>query len=524
VKPKSAIVALLVTVLVLASFAFSATAFAAGKKVKPALNLDHGANGSSAAAVEPVRWTDEELTLSNAHYTEGQSIPYRIVFTGLNPGATYSVEISFFITKNGKHAVDFLTSVDRIGGSVNPCAGISVCEEAPGFSIPDYPVSPSETGAYFNKLEAFEGNQMFSAYNSVITGAFYTASGDENSAGDSSARIFVNFRPLRSTAVMAWGAHIASWLDWGSGNTAAGLANFPYRVSLATFERNDVGAQTHRANASAVAQPPENGTLTVVKVVVNNDGGTKQVSDFRLFVNGAQVTSGQTLTLAPGQYTVSESADAGYAASFSASCAGGIVTVASGANTTCTITNDDVVPPATGTLVVNSLVLNDDGGTYDVPDFILFAGDTHVVDGVPIVLDVGTYAISQSGPAGYATSFLLACLGTGTVTIAEGETTTCNVVNDDIAPEFIIVTHVINDNGGLLTSENFMMLVAGTDVSIPIFPGEENGLAVTLDAGVYSVDEADSFGYAKTFGPDCSGTIGIGEVKTCVITNDDPAP
>ena len=43
--------------------------------------------------------------------------------------------------------------------------------------------------------------------------------------------------------------------------------------------------------------------------------------------------------------------------------------------------------------------------------------------------------------------------------------------------------------------------------------------------GVYSVDESGGpSGYAKSLSTDCSGTLALGEVKTCTITNDDIAP
>jgi hypothetical protein len=53
------------------------------------------------------------------------------------------------------------------------------------------------------------------------------------------------------------------------------------------------------------------------------------------------------------------------------------------------------------------------------------------------------------------------------------------------------------------------------------FPGSSVGTTVTLDAGAYSVTETAPLGYQGTLGSNCSGTIAIGETKTCVITNND---
>ena len=109
-------------------------------------------------------------------------------------------------------------------------------------------------------------------------------------------------------------------------------------------------------------------TLTVVKNVVNDDGGTKAPVDFTLHVEaaGADVagspqpgsTAGSTYVLTPGvTYSVSEEDAPGYVRTFSGDCAAdGTVVLARGEHKRCTITNDDVrvVPP---------------GGCIDFADF-----------------------------------------------------------------------------------------------------------------------------------------------------------
>ena len=94
-------------------------------------------------------------------------------------------------------------------------------------------------------------------------------------------------------------------------------------------------------------------TLTVVKQVVNDSGGTRAPGDFSLHVKsgGADVAgspaagtaSGRTYTLAVGTYAVSEDAVAGYLAAISGACAAdGTVTLKEGDAQTCTITNSDL--------------------------------------------------------------------------------------------------------------------------------------------------------------------------------------
>lgn len=86
----------------------------------------------------------------------------------------------------------------------------------------------------------------------------------------------------------------------------------------------------------------ENATLTVVKHVVNDNNGTKNVSDFTLYVNTTVVVSGESNEYVPGTYVISEDEDANYTATFSSDCAGGTITLLAGENKTCVITNNDV--------------------------------------------------------------------------------------------------------------------------------------------------------------------------------------
>jgi len=88
---------------------------------------------------------------------------------------------------------------------------------------------------------------------------------------------------------------------------------------------------------------PQTGTLTVNKVVTNDSGtGTSTIANFPLFVNGNSVVSGAANTLAPGSYTVTETSNPDYTATFSGDCnVSGVVSIAAGESKSCTITNND---------------------------------------------------------------------------------------------------------------------------------------------------------------------------------------
>jgi hypothetical protein len=142
--------------------------------------------------------------------------------------------------------------------------------------------------------------------------------------------------------------------------------------------------------------------------------------------------------------------------------------------------------------------------------------------GTLVTLDAGEYSVDEDSVFGYAKTLGTDCKGS----IGIGETKTCTITNDDISPQLTVIKHVINDDGNDAVAADFVMIVTGTNVSTPSFPGNEApGTTVTLNAGNYSVDEQSDQGYIKSLSADCAGILGVGETKTCTITNDDkPSP
>jgi hypothetical protein len=265
-------------------------------------------------------------------------------------------------------------------------------------------------------------------------------------------------------------------------------------------------------------------TLTLVKNVVNDDGGILNVEDFPLFVDATSVDSGVANGFNAGTYTASETQQSGYAASiWSGDCASnGSITLSVGDNKTCTITNNDI--GATLTLIKS--VSNNNGGTALAADFQAF------IDGSPVTWNVaqpvtpGLHAATEALLPGYSASVWgIDCAIDGSITIALGENKTCAITNDDVQPSLTVIKQVINDNGRTSTASDFTINITGTNVSLPSFPGAVSpGTTVFLDAGIYDVTETPVTGYTVSYSPDCSGTIAIGESKTCTITNNDSLP
>jgi hypothetical protein len=141
-------------------------------------------------------------------------------------------------------------------------------------------------------------------------------------------------------------------------------------------------------------------TLTVIKEVINDDGGTLTAGDFDLFVNGDPVTSGVANTLQAGvEYTVSETEVAGYElAEISGDCApDGTITLESGDEAVCNITNDDNITPtltSSITIVKDALGANSKHRfrfTGDLGDFSL----THLGSQDFSNLDPGSYTVAE---------------------------------------------------------------------------------------------------------------------------------
>jgi Prealbumin-like fold domain len=221
---------------------------------------------------------------------------------------------------------------------------------------------------------------------------------------------------------------------------------------------------------------------------------------------------------------------------FTGDCANpsGDVTLANGESKTCTLTNNDKA----ATLTVIKHVVNDNGGTNVAADWSIHvkSGVTDVTGspqagaespGTEYTLDAGTYTVSETGgPSGYAfDGFTGDCANpSGDVTLANGESKTCTLTNNDVAPQLIVIKHVINDNGGTAVASDFTLDSGGANDTPDNFAGAEApGTTVTLDAGGYDVSETGPAGYTESDSADCAGSIAIGETKTCTVTNDDIA-
>src|SRR5439155_1638790 len=268
--------------------------------------------------------------------------------------------------------------------------------------------------------------------------------------------------------------------------------------------------------------------------VDNTNGGTKKPSDFTITVSGNNPkpdsfpgsSSGTSVTLLAGRYSVSSSTIDGYTTSYSSGCSG----TDSGGQVKCTVTNRYTGPPpvATTFLSVITNVDNTNGGTKKPSDFtITVSGNNPKPDSFPgsssgtsVTLLAGRYNVSSSTIDGYTTSYSSGCSGT-----ASGGQVKCTVTNRYTGPPpgattfLSVITNVDNTNGGTKKPSDFTVSVTGNGPKPSSSSGSSSGTSVTIQPGTYSVTVSSIPGYTSVFSPGCSGSISAGQTISCIITN-----
>ena len=182
-------------------------------------------------------------------------------------------------------------------------------------------------------------------------------------------------------------------------------------------------------------------------------------------------------------------------------------------------------------LIVVKHVVNDNGGTATASQFTMTINGVTATGGNSFpgseagtnkTVTPGSYNVTETGPSGYSATLSAGCAGT----IEAGQTKTCTVTNDDQPAHLIVIKHVVNDDKGSAVASDFTMKINGvTAQGGNSFPGEESpGTNKIVTPGSYSVTETGPSKYVTTFSAGCTGSISIGQAKTCTVTNNDLAP
>lgn len=188
---------------------------------------------------------------------------------------------------------------------------------------------------------------------------------------------------------------------------------------------------------------------------------------------------------------------------------------------TITLCNEKIIQPK---LTVIKNVDNKYGGTKIAANFNIHitgtAGTANFAGagspGVTTTLIPGTFNVTEDSDSGYSPSMSGDCSGT----LNYGDNKTCTITNHAIQPKLTVTKALGNQYGDTKTVNDFPLFVGATAVT--------SGVQNTFDAGTYTVSETNQTGYEPTFSGDCdsegSVTLGLGEAKTCTITNNGVQP
>src|SRR5215218_1767715 len=260
------------------------------------------------------------------------------------------------------------------------------------------------------------------------------------------------------------------------------ITSFPI-ISFA--QQSDIHVPTI-AQIPSVEEQSQLGFLIITTNVINDNGGTKEESDFTINMLGSQSFPSsfqaspfpqvQIISIQEGQYSISVDNAQGYKISFGNQCEGQIK---AGDKKSCSITLDDSSTKKTP--------------SEQLPIF-------------PLSL--------PSLPSPSQTS------GEDRLTISQIP----SVEEEQSQLGFLILaTHVINENGGMKQAPNFKINMLGSQSFPSSFQAASSNLMqiISIQEGQYSISVDNAQGYKISFGNQCQGQIKDGEIKTCLITLDD---
>ena len=207
------------------------------------------------------------------------------------------------------------------------------------------------------------------------------------------------------------------------------------------------------------------GTINVVKVVINDNGGTKTIADFPLFVSEFPVVSGVTNSFRTpaGVYVVTETKDPNYIQSFSGDCdAQGYVNLIGGENKFCITTNNDIGQPTITPPVPPLLDL------VKVPNPLALPGGPGLVEYTYTLRNIGTVPVSDITMVGDTCSPITLASGDANANnkleINETWRYTCSTTLLETHTNTVVATGWAN---GLSTSD---IAAATVIVGLPIVP------------------------------------------------------
>lgn len=542
-------------------------------------------------------WVTGNLNDNKSLYREGDFVPFRTQITGLTTGRTYSLRIGYDALVGGLHAYDYLGSYDASaapGQQIVPCSDIGADTAGAHACVntrrrrasPDDPSRwpvPIDTATNFPP-GASQGAGDFTLWGGRLTGAAYAGDRtpiDVNTARTVARSIDVTFSTDGPTVVLAWGGHLASVLDWGSGNTFVGTGQgSPFHMRLEQIQESGqppttIGGQSLSIQATVLAPQPapfttqvsptsitteqrvvDTATLTAVagrgpvtgEVQFYICGPAASAAAAACLQGGTRVGGPQVVVLNPppngpnGQATIAFPQPGEGPIDPGTYCFRAEYTPSAGAEyspavhpTTPTTTEcfTATLPPPRLTVTKLCAPENDPGRFDLLLDGSPVPNGTDVPCGGsrgPFDTTVGTHTVGESAGSGtdlddYTSTTGGDCAPDGSITLALGESATCTITNTRLAaPTGFLTVHkacVPANDPGL-----FEIHLDGTKVA-ELSCGETTE-PIELAPGNYTVSEGSGVrtsrsDYTTVISGECdadgSVTVVANETAQCTITN-----
>lgn len=287
-----------------------------------AADLDQIRNGSASSPLTTAAWVNGNAGPSNAHYAEGYSIPYRMRISGLVGGvnAEHILIIEWDTKDQNGHAIDYITHYDNMDNpvgshlanfghgkeTIDPRIGTTFTGAPSLFQIP-VPSSagaekPGQPATSFSELtDAAHTNNpdatMMAIWGGTILSLTYLRQDNQDATTASTkTQLKIVFKSANgSTALLAWGGHIAAEYDWGTGRGASGVSGSPYHMRLISIDGKG-GNQDRSLKADAVLVPPPPCTLTAAQSACEGSSGPLTYS----YTGSTTGITNYSWTLTPG--------------------------------------------------------------------------------------------------------------------------------------------------------------------------------------------------------------------------------
>jgi uncharacterized repeat protein (TIGR01451 family) len=315
----------------------------------------------------------------------------------------------------------------------------------------------------------------------------------------------------------------------------AGYSASDWTCSGGTQSTNHITLALKDVAICEITNTADQAELTLIKHVDHGTtGDTTDATAWTLTADGTAYdlsgNGGATGPVPAGTYALSETGPGAPAWAASAwTCTGGSqsgsnVTVALGQKVTCEITNTAQKPHLT---LIKHVDNGNTGATHVATDWTLTATSGQNVvagpGGASKDTPIGTYALTESGPAGYGASAWTCSKGLSgsTVTLALGDDITCEITNTAQPAMLTLVKVVDHGDTGDTTPATAWILNAtgpqtisgpgGTSQGVPVgdYDLSETGPS-TYSSGAWSCDKGLS---------GSTVSVALGDDITCTITN-----